>query len=96
MVRLFLRSMSGAYELIGGRVSYLEQAPGAELVFRLRKHQITAFIFQEGVGTSGLGEPNTRVFHVESWEQNRLRLYLLGDVGLTDPRRLRDLLWMAQ
>ena len=40
--------LSGSsFELVGGRVSYLDQSPGAELVFRVRKHQISAFIFQE-------------------------------------------------
>src|SRR5260370_34363565 len=32
------------FELVGGRVSYLEQSPGAQLLFRVRKHQISVFI----------------------------------------------------
>ena len=29
------------------KVSYLNQSPGAELIFRVRQHQISVFIFQE-------------------------------------------------
>jgi len=36
-----------SFLLVGGRVSYLSQAPGAELIFRVRQHQISVFIFQE-------------------------------------------------
>jgi len=35
------------FALVGGRVAYLHQAPGAELVYQVRKHYITVFIFQE-------------------------------------------------
>ena len=35
------------FALVGGRVSYLNQSPGAELIFRVRQHQISVFIFQE-------------------------------------------------
>ena len=35
------------FVLVGGRVSYLNQSPGAELIFRVRQHQISVFIFQE-------------------------------------------------
>src|SRR5664279_124508 len=35
------------FTLLGGRVSYLRQSPGAELLFRVRQHQISVFIFQE-------------------------------------------------
>src|SRR5260370_3119122 len=35
------------FTLLGGKVSYLNQSPGAELIFRVRQHQISVFIFQE-------------------------------------------------
>src|ERR1700721_1328738 len=34
------------FVLVGGRVSYLNQSPGAELIFRVRQHQISVFVFQ--------------------------------------------------
>ena len=35
------------FTLVGGKVSYLNQSPGAELIYRVRQHQISVFIFQE-------------------------------------------------
>src|SRR5882724_9685296 len=35
------------FVLVGGRVAYLRQSSGAELIFRVRQHQISVFIFQE-------------------------------------------------
>ncbi len=45
-----LPELQGApFELVGGRVSYLEQEPGAELIFKVRKHQISVFIFERTI-----------------------------------------------
>ena len=33
------------FSLVGGRVTYLSQAPGAHLLYRLRKHELSVFIF---------------------------------------------------
>jgi len=38
------------FTLVGGRVAYLGQSPGAELIFRVAKHQISVFIFQGDAG----------------------------------------------
>ena len=35
------------FTLVGGRVTYLAQTPGAHLIYRLRQHQISVFIFQD-------------------------------------------------
>jgi anti-sigma factor RsiW len=95
-----LPELSGsAFELVGGRVSYLEQSPGAELIFRIRKHQVSAFIFQERAVASDFpvaGEMDARSFHLESWKQNGLRYFLIGDVGVQDLRTLGELLRRAQ
>ena len=86
------------FELIGGRVSYLEQSAGAELIYRVRKHQISVFIFQERAVAAGsrLGEgTDARSFHLESWTQGGLRYFVVGDVGPEDLRALRELLSKA-
>src|SRR5271155_4121395 len=58
------------FTLVGGKVSYLHQSPGAELIFRVRQHQISVFIFPE----RGLGQPGgdetagtALSFEVRSW-----------------------------
>lgn len=95
-----LPELSGSdFELVGGRVTYLDQSPGAELVFRIRKHQITAFIFQERTVASDfpVAVPmDARSFHLESWKQNGLRCFLIGDVTAADLRALSELLKRAQ
>jgi len=85
------------FELVGGRVSYLEQAPGAELVYRIRKHQISVFIFQDRAigGVSAIESGNARTFRLESWKQGELRYFEIGDAGAEDLRGLRELLSRA-
>jgi anti-sigma factor RsiW len=35
------------FKLIGGRLTYFQQSPGAQLLFEIRKHRISVFIFQD-------------------------------------------------
>jgi anti-sigma factor RsiW len=85
------------FELVGGRVSYLEQAPGAELIFKIRKHQISVFIFQErAVEPEFPAGENARSFRLESWTQGELRYFVIGDAAAEDLRTLRSLLENAK
>jgi anti-sigma factor RsiW len=85
------------FVLVGGRVSYLNQAPGAELIFRVRLHQITVFIFQEKdlrnvAIDSGL---TAHSFGVRSWSHNGLRYFVIGDASAQDLDKLSELLKAA-
>jgi len=84
------------FVLVGGRVSYLSQSPGAELIFRVRQHQISAFIFQDrgGVSENDAGRP-TLSFQVRSWHQNGLRYFVIGDASPQDLDKLSGLLKAA-
>ncbi len=42
------------FTLLGGRVAYLGQSPGAQLIYQLRKHEISVFIFQDRGQTMGV------------------------------------------
>ena len=82
------------FSLIGGRVVYLAQAPGAHLIYRLRKHEISVFIFQDrGAETATLpsGPVSTVSFNVESWTKNGLRFFVVGDVSGDDLEKLSKL-----
>jgi anti-sigma factor RsiW len=86
------------FVLVGGKVSYLGQSPGAELIFRVRQHQISVFIFQE----RGLGEvrdneaPRSALsFEVRSWQHNGLRYFVIGDVSGQDLDKLSELIKAA-
>ena len=35
------------FSLLGGRMTYLDQPPGAHLIYGVRKHHISVFVFQE-------------------------------------------------
>jgi anti-sigma factor RsiW len=86
------------FVLAGGRVSYLNQSPGAELIFRVRQHQISVFIFQEraveGLRTSETVSTELS-FGVRSWSRNGLRYFVIGDANAEDLNRLSDLLESA-
>jgi len=83
------------FTLVGGRVTYLAQSPGAQLIYRLRQHEISVFIFQDrGVETAALASSPVSMlsFTVESWTKNGLRYFVVGDVGAQDIESLSKLL----
>ena len=83
------------FTLLGGRVTYLAQTPGAHLIYELRKHEISVFIFQDrGEETASLpsGPLHTQSFNVENWTRNGLRYFVLGDVSPEDVHALSQLL----
>ena len=87
------------FYLVGGRVTYLDQTPGAHLIYQIRKHEISVFIFQEEF------LPHTRVeqpaatkelsFKLETWTHGGLRYYLVGDASALDIKTLAGLLKSA-
>jgi len=87
------------FSLVGGRMAYLRQAPGAELIFQIRKHQISVFIFQEHALNDGLGSLNgpshQLTFNMNTWTQNGLRYVVVGDASGSDIASLSQLLKAA-
>jgi len=84
--------------LVGGRVSYLSQSPGAELIFRVRQHQISLFIFQDqGLRAAGINEPvrTALSFEVRTWRHNGLRYFVIGDASPQDLDKLSELIKAA-
>ena len=83
------------FTLVGGRVTYLAQSPGAQLIYRIRQHEISIFIFQDrgDETTSRAAAPVSMLsFTVESWTKNGLRYFVVGDVGPQDIESLSKLL----
>jgi len=86
------------FTLVGGKVSYLNQSPGAELIFRVRQHQISVFMFQEQA--LGNTRPEDAVqtalsFNVRSWNHNGLRYFVIGDASPQDLDKLSELMKAA-
>ncbi len=92
------------FTLLGGRVTYLAQTPGAHLIYQVRKHEISVFIFQErafedrGEATASLplGAVHALSFNLENWTQDGLRYFVVGDVGAVDIQALSKLLQEAR
>jgi anti-sigma factor RsiW len=76
------------FSLLGGRMTYLDQTPGAHLIYDIRKHHISVFIFQErSLPTSldgNLLPSKKRPFNVETWSQGGLRYFVIGDASSAD------------
>jgi anti-sigma factor RsiW len=86
------------FTLLGGRVTYLEQTPGAHLIYQLRKHRISVFIFPEQSrqwAQLPSGAVSALSFQQQSWTQNGLRYFVVGDVSADDIQALSKLLHNA-
>ncbi len=86
------------FTLAGGKVSYLNQSPGAELIFRVRQHQISVFIFQEqALGNTCAGEAaqSERSFSMRTWSYNGLCYFMISDVAAQDLDKLSGLIKAA-
>lgn len=83
------------FTLVGGKVSYLNQSPGAELIFKVRQHQISVFIFQERAGEVRDAEQSAASFNVRSWTKNGLNYFVIGDANGADLDNLVELMKAA-
>jgi anti-sigma factor RsiW len=76
------------FSLLGGRMTYLDQTPGAHLIYDVRKHHISVFVFQERSLPARLDEnslaPKKLSFNMETWSQDGLRYFVIGDASAAD------------
>jgi anti-sigma factor RsiW len=83
------------FTLVGGRMAYLNQTPGAQLIYDVRKHHISVFIFPEtafGTASARLSSvPKDLPFHLETWTQRNLRYFVIGDTNPEDLNQLAKL-----
>jgi len=79
------------FKLIGGKLVYAQHSPGAELVYQVRQHRISVFIFQ---ARDMRDEPSAsnQTFVVNGWQQGGLQYYIVTDAAREDADRLRTLL----
>jgi anti-sigma factor RsiW len=79
------------FTLIGGKLVYAQNAPGAELVYQVRQHKISVFIFQAR-DVRGEGPASNQTFVVNGWQQGGLQYYIVTDASREDADRLRALM----
>ncbi len=76
---------NSGFSLLGGRMTYLEQTPGAHLIYDAGKHHISVFIFQERSLPARLSEVALQQgklsFNMETWSQGGLRYFVIGDAS---------------
>src|SRR5208283_4185640 len=83
------------FTLLGGRMAYLDQTPGAQLIYDVRKHHISVFVFQERSLPARLDEnslsPKKLPFNMETWSLGGLRYFVIGDASAADIHSLAKL-----
>jgi anti-sigma factor RsiW len=76
------------FSLLGGRMTYLDQTPGAHLIYDVRKHHISVFVFQERSLPASLDKkspsPKKLLFNMETWSRGGLRYFVIGDASAAD------------
>jgi anti-sigma factor RsiW len=81
------------FELFGGRLTYLDQDPGAQLSFAVRKHLLSVFIFKDSadfdrvLGSNGTMQKLS--FNLQSWTENGLRYIVVTDAARAYAENLR-------
>jgi len=79
---------NSGFSLLGGRMAYLEQTPGAHLIYDVRKHHISVFVFPEQSLRAKLDNnsfsPKQAPFNMETWSQGGLRYFVIGDASAAD------------
>jgi len=83
------------FSLLGGRMTYLEQTPGAHLIYDVGKHHISVFVFQERSLPTRLSDsslkPGKLSFNMETWSQGGLRYFVIGDASAANVDSLAKL-----
>jgi len=84
------------FELIGGRLTYLQQAPAAQLIFAVRKHRISVFMVRERGEVASLANDTSPVrrggFNTQTWVEDGVRYFAISDVNPEDIHQLCNLL----
>jgi anti-sigma factor RsiW len=87
------------FSLLGGRMTYLDQTPGAHLIYDVGKHHISVFVFQERSLPARLDKdpvsPNQLTFNMETWTQGGLRYFVIGDASAANIYSLAKLFKVA-
>ena len=88
------------FNLVGGRMVYFHQSPGAQLIVATGQHKISVLIFQDSPGMDRAfvlpaGVRHRNAFNVETWESQGLRFFVIGDAEPAAIDKLSQLLKTA-
>jgi anti-sigma factor RsiW len=80
------------YQLIGGKQVFVDQRPGAQLLYQAGQHKVSIFIFQ--AHDSGARSPSWNhdlTFTVSSWSAGGRECYLVTDGNQTEAAKLASM-----
>jgi anti-sigma factor RsiW len=88
------------YTLVGGRMVYFHQQPGAQLIVSMHQHKISVLIFQRSVDLGSAFSERTGVdrgtsFGIEGWQSQQLRFVIVSDADPAGIDNLARLLKLA-
>ncbi len=80
------------FTLVGGKLAYAQESPGAELVYQVRQHKISVFVFQAR-NAEGQSSATSRTlsFTMKGWTQGGLQYYLVTDAAKDDADKLASM-----
>lgn len=84
------------FSLVGGRVVYFQHEPGAHLIYAVRSHRISVFIFRDRPELDRAFSAHdysvdVLAFHAQSWPAGGLRYFVFGDPNPEYIRQLSEL-----
>jgi anti-sigma factor RsiW len=77
-----------SFTLIGGKLVYAGQNPGAELLYTAGLHKISVFVFAARTPSEKLVSTRERSFNVKQWTQGGLDYYLVTDASSDEAGKL--------
>jgi anti-sigma factor RsiW len=85
------------YTLLGGRMVYFHQHPGAQLIVSMHQHKISVLIFQRSVDLGRAFSEQTGMdrgtsFGIEAWQSQQLKFVLVSDADTAGIENLASLL----
>jgi len=84
------------YKLVGGKLAYLNHNPCAQLLYELRKHEISVFILQDEPGMVLMPSAfSEKGFSLKTWSQAGLRYVVISDANAADVAALSEMLRTA-
>jgi anti-sigma factor RsiW len=87
------------FTLVGGRLIYLEQQPGAQLIVAKGPHKISVLILQESAqlarATPRSNEVQRLSFNVSTWPSHNLRFFVVSDAEPAEVEKLAELMRRA-
>jgi anti-sigma factor RsiW len=87
------------FTLLGGRLVYLGQQPGAQLIVAMHQHKMSVVIVQESARLADSLPRSNAVqqlaFNVSTWPSHHLRFFVVGDAEPAEVEKLGELMERA-